>query len=177
MRPEKIDSLVDLYGNSLYKFCRKLTANKVDADDLYQETFLKGVEQCHKIDESNNPKGYLISISIYIWKSNRRKYARRQNLAPDMDMDDSFLLSDDYNLENDIVKRELYDCIKTAVNCLDDKFRIPIYMYYTVEMTVEDIASTLKIPSGTVKSRLYKARALIKKRLEAVGYGSTSTST
>lgn len=172
MSPEKLDSLVDQYGNSLYKFCCKLALNKTDADDLYQETFLKAVEQCHKIKESSNPQGYLISISIYIWKSKRRKYARRQKLAPHINIQDSSLPSADYNLENDVISRELCDSVKNAANCLNDKFRIPLYLYYTVEMTMEDISSALEIPLGTVKSRLYKARKLIRKRLEAVGYES-----
>lgn len=173
MKPEQLEGLVDQYGNSLYKFCRKLTLNKVDADDLYQETFLKAVEQCRKIDENNNPKGYLISISIYIWKSNRRKYARRQRLAPGDGMDDISIISDGFNLEDVIICKELCDYVRVFVDCLDDKFRIPLYMHYTVGMTIEEIASALKISSGTVKSRLYKARKLIKKRLEAVGYEST----
>ena len=172
MKPEELENLVDQYGNSLYKFCCKLASNKADADDLYQETFLRAVEQCHKIDKSNSPQGYLISISIYIWKSRRRKYARRQRLAPKVGLQDISILSDNYNLENDIVTQELCNYVRTCVDCLDDKFRIPLYLYYTVEMTVEQIASTLRIPSGTVKSRLHKARALIKKRLEAVGYES-----
>lgn len=172
LNPEKLDSLVDKYGNAVYSFCRKIAINKTDADDLYQETFLKAVEQYHKIDESKNPKGYLISISIYIWKSKRRKYARRQRIVQKVDMHDISIQSDDYDLENDIISKELGDYIRFSVNCLDDKFRIPIYLYYTVGMTVEDIAVTLKIPSGTVKSRLHKARKIIRKRLEAVGYES-----
>ncbi len=170
MNPEQLESLVEQYGNSVYDFCYKLTLNKADADDLYQDTFLKAVEKCHKIDKNDNPKGYLISISIYIWKSNRRKYARRQRLAPSMDMDDISILSDSYNLENAIICKELCDYLKASVDYLDDKFRIPLYMYYSVGMTITEIASALKMPSGTVKSRLYKARKLIKQRLEVVGY-------
>lgn len=175
MNYENLDSLVDLYGNSLYKFCYKLTQTKADADDLYQETFLKAVEQCHKIDDSKNPRGYLISIAIYIWKSRGRKYARRQRLVPSADIEDISLEADNYNLENDIISRDLNHCVNTIVNCLDEKFRIPLYLYYTVEMTVEEISSALRIPKGTVKSRLHKARTLIKKRLEAVGYESTTS--
>lgn len=76
------EDLVDEYSNSVYKFCRSLTYTKEDADDLFQETFSKAFEQQSKIMSSGNPKGFLFSISLYIWKSWKRKYARRQRLAP-----------------------------------------------------------------------------------------------
>ncbi|WP_304943677.1 RNA polymerase sigma factor [Vallitalea guaymasensis] len=77
-----LSDLVELQGKAIYGFCYNLTNKKNDADDLYQETFLKAMELCHKIDRNNNPKGFLISIAIGIWKNNCRKYAWRQRIAP-----------------------------------------------------------------------------------------------
>jgi len=56
------------------------------------------------------------------------------------------------------------------VEALPEKFKIPVILYYTIEMNVSDIALTLKLPAGTVKSRLFKARKLIKKGLGEVQY-------
>lgn len=56
------------------------------------------------------------------------------------------------------------------VGMLEDKFKIPIIMYYTAELSLEEISKALKIPKGTVKSRLHKARQIIKKELEDMGY-------
>jgi len=81
-----IDSLVMLYGKAVYGFCLKLARNKDNADDLYQETFLKALELGTKIDKSNNPKAFLISIAVGLWKNNRRKYARRQRIAPEREL-------------------------------------------------------------------------------------------
>ena len=50
------------------------------------------------------------------------------------------------------------------------KFRIPIHLYYSADLSIQEIAETLKIPEGTVKSRLNKARQLLKKELEEIGY-------
>lgn len=170
MSVEEIDELVDQYGEQLYKFCCKLACTKEDADDLYQETFVKLVEGLHKIDRNNNPKSYLFSIAIYIWKSNCRKYARRQRIAPVTDMDETVQQSDGYNLEAELLEKELRDFVQSEIGRLDDKFKIPIYLFYTVEMTMDEISAAMKIPLGTVKSRLHKARQILKKRLEAVGY-------
>ena len=56
------------------------------------------------------------------------------------------------------------------MEALPEKFKIPVILYYTIEMNVSDIALTLKLPAGTVKSRLFKARKLIKKGLGEVQY-------
>lgn len=62
MQSYELERIIDSYGNSIYSFCNKLTNNKTDADDLYQQTFLKALEICEKIDENKNVKAFLISL-------------------------------------------------------------------------------------------------------------------
>ncbi|SKC89277.1 RNA polymerase sigma factor [Maledivibacter halophilus] len=165
-----LSNLVELHGKAIYGFCHKLVKNKNDTDDLYQETFLKAMEICHKIDRDNNPKGFLISIAIGIWKNKRRKYARRQRIAPiqefNEDVNYEYIFKDKSTLEDMVISNELRVMIQTAADKLSNKLRIPLYMYYTAEMSIQEIASALKIPQGTVKSRLYKARKALKNILE-----------
>ncbi|MDF2674353.1 MAG: polymerase subunit sigma-24 [Clostridiales bacterium] len=169
-----ISNLVKLQGKAIYGFCYKLAKNKDDADDLYQETFLKAMELCNKIDKDNNPKGFLISIAIGLWKNNRRKYARRQRIAPieelKEDVNNDYILKDKSNPEDIVISNELCLMIQTAADRLNNKLKIPLYMYYTAEMSNEDIALALKIPLGTVKSRLHKARLALKNILEVSEY-------
>ncbi|AFS79804.1 RNA polymerase factor sigma-70 RpoD [Gottschalkia acidurici 9a] len=165
-----LSDLVNIHGKVIYGFCYKLVKNKVDADDLYQETFLKATELCYKIDKDNNSKGFLISIAIGIWKNNRRKYARRQRIVPIVKINENvntdYLFKDESTPEDAVISNELDLTIQAAVDKLDDKFRIPLYMYYTAEMSNQDIALALKIPLGTVKSRLHNAKKALKKTLE-----------
>lgn len=162
--------LVEQHGVELYRFCRQLAATRADADDLYQETFLAAVERWQKIDERRNPKAYLISIALYIWKSNRRKYARRQRLAPSTPIEDIAEQAAAADVEADLIRQDLRNQVQSASDALDDKLRIPLYLHYTLGMTVSEIAIALGVPGGTVKSRLHRARMLIKQRLEACGY-------
>ena len=166
-----IDSLVMLYGKAVYGFCLKLARNRDNADDLYQETFLKALELGAKIDKSSNPKAFLISIAVGLWKNNRRKYARRQRIAPEGELNEevvnSALCTNTTTPEEIVILRERCAVIRAAADKLNDRLRIPLYMYYTAEMSVEDIASALRIPQGTVKSRLHKARKILKEVLEA----------
>lgn len=165
----ELNELVSMYGNVVYGFCHKLAKNRIDADDLYQETFLKALELCHKIDKNNNPKGFLISIAIGLWKNNSRKYARRKRLAEIEELHEdnhSSTINDNPTPEEIAISNELRSRIQTAADTLNDKLRLPLYMYYTAGMSNEDIAAALKIPQGTVKSRLYKARKALKNILE-----------
>lgn len=163
--------LVKVYGKSVYGFCYKLTGNKEDTDDLYQETFLKVMELRHKIDLHRHPKAFLIATAFRLYKNYRRKYAWRQRIVPTMMFDDSlsdsrWMTDGGVTPEDAALSNELRCKIQEAADRLSDKLKIPLYMFYTAEMSVEEIALALKIPPGTVKSRLYQARKAMKKILE-----------
>lgn len=160
--------LVEEYSNSVYKFCRSLTYSKEDAEDLFQETFLRVLEQPNKINSSGNPQSFLFSTVLYIWKSWKRKYARRKRLVPTQQLDET--VESGIDIENSYLIKEENRIVRKLLNDLPDKFKIPTILYYTLEMSIPDIAMTLHLPSGTVKSRLFKARKLVKKGLVSIEY-------
>jgi len=161
--------LVDTYGNAVYEFCRSLTYSKEDADDLFQETFLKAIEQPSKLFARENPQGFLFSTALYLWKSWKRKYARRNRLVPVVPLDETVAIGVD-NIEESFVEKENIRTVRKLVDSLPDKHKIPLILFYTMELSVQDISEILKLPVGTVKSRLYKARKLIEKGLIKDGF-------
>ena len=58
--PEELNNLIKQYGNDVYRFCVHLTRNHYEADDLYQDTFLKAIQVSHNLDCSGNIKLQLI---------------------------------------------------------------------------------------------------------------------
>ncbi|TVX99719.1 RNA polymerase sigma factor [Cohnella terricola] len=170
MEIEELSDLVKRHGKAIYSFCRVLAANRADADDLYQETFLKAVEKREQLDASRNPKGFLLSIAVGLRRNHRRKFAWRQRIAPMDELaaaDDRFDLAGGATPEETAISRELRDRIRDAADGLGDKLKIPLYLFYTADMSVDEIASALQIPVGTVKSRLHQARRTMKEKLEA----------
>ena len=155
--------LVEKYSDSVYKLCRSLTYSKEDAEDLFQETYFRAFEQLSKLNDSDNPQGFLMSTCIYIWKGWKRKHARRNRLAPLTLVDET--IASDEQTEAHLLAEEETVLIRGLVEALPEKFRMPTILYYTLEMSVPDIAGSLKLPAGTVKSRLFKARKLIEKGL------------
>ena len=77
-------------------------------------------------------------------------------------------LEADTTPETEVIQKEILRQVRKAVADLEEKYRIPVYLFYTAQMSVAEISKVLKIPEGTVKTRLYKARKLLKEKLEVV---------
>lgn len=174
MTIEELNILINEYGKNVYSFCCNLTGNRIEADDLYQDTLLKAVELRHRLNSSGNSKNYIIGISIKIWQNRKRKYAIRQNIIPMEEMkEETIHHNNDYGKcpEDEVIRKEKIDLVRKGIQLLPEKLQVVLYMYYTAEMAVEDIGRALKIPKGTVKSRLHKGRKLMKEYLEVQEYG------
>lgn len=174
MTRQELCKFIELQGTDIYSFCCHLTQNKDKADDLYQETFLKAAERLEQIDVSMNPKSFFISLAVGIWRNQKKKYAYRQKIAPIAEQKEDTIaekaLSQEAGPEEQIISREASYLVRMETARLHEKYRLPVYLYYIAELPLEQIAAALHIPKGTVKSRLHKARKLIKKGLEERGY-------
>ncbi len=172
MNNMQLEQCIREYGKNVYAFCSQLTGNKQEAEELYQDTFLKAVELKEKMDWERNPGSYLISIALRIWKNKKRKYAWRNRIAgtevftEEMAGGESGRQED--STEETFFRKEQQRQVREAVAKLEEKYRIPVYLYYSQQFTTEQIGKVLKLPQGTVKSRLYKARKLLKKELEVI---------
>ena len=81
MTKQELEQCISEYGKDIYSFCKHLTYDQQEADDLYQDTFLKAIELQQKIAYKDQTKSYLIGIAIRIWKNRKRKYAWRNRIA------------------------------------------------------------------------------------------------
>lgn len=173
MEKQELEACIEEYGKAIYSFCRQLTCNGQEADDLYQDTFLKAMELSGKIDYSNNPKSYLLSIALRIWKNKKRKYAWRRriaetrSIAEGQDAEADMLLTAP-SPEEHVVGKEEQAIVRQAVEKLPERLKIVVLLFYMEELSVKQIAAMLRIPTGTVLSRLHQARKELKEGLESV---------
>ena len=166
MTMKELERCIEVYGKDIYTFCLWLAKNQEYADDLYQDTFLKAIEVIDRIDSEENMKSYLLSISIRLWKNRKRKWAWRNRIAPTVEMTEDFHVDLSYEENDRVLDNEKSAVIKSAIAALPEKYRIIILLYYMEEVPQEKIAEMLHVPGGTVKSRLYAARKLLKSELE-----------
>ena len=172
MNVTELEECIQLYGKDIYSFCRQLTTSRQEADELYQDTFLKTVEVLERIEPDSNPKSYLLSIAVRIWKNKRRKYAWRNRIASMENLTEEKQVSirgESCSPEERYIEKEQAMMLRSRINELGDKYRIPIYLYYMEELSIQEIAKALKLPKGTVKSRLFRARALLKEKMTGMG--------
>lgn len=171
MSQEELERLISAYGKDIYSFCCQITRSRYKADDLYQDTFLKMLEVKDRLDIKGNPKSYLLSVAVNLWRNQARKTAVRQRITGQaLSVEEAGLEvpSGEATAEEQMISREERACVRSAVNALPDKYRMPVLLFYMEELKISEIARILKLPQGTVKSRLYKAKKVLEKELEVV---------
>lgn len=167
MKSDILEKHIIDYGKDIYSFCVYLTRNRNEADDLYQQTFLTACEKSYE-DEIKNPKSYFISIAVNLWNNQKRKYLWRKKKADIIYFQDSDLeqLADAMpTVEEQVLRQEEVKTVRECIDMLPDKMRIILLLYYKENMTIGEISDALKIPVGTVKSRMHQAKSKIKERL------------
>lgn len=165
-------------GKDILRFCRMLAGQTLEGDELYQDTMLKLLEQKDKLERKQNIKSYALSVSLLLWKNRRRKFAWRNRLAPLESYEQHMEHSVDHTWqgkaadepEQRLLRDEEIQIVRKAVSGLEEKYRTVLYLYYSAEMKYREISTCLHIPESTVKSRMRKAKKLLKKELEAMKY-------
>lgn len=169
MTIQELEQAIALYGKEIYSFCLHLTGNRMSADELYQDTFLRAIERKGVLKSDGNLKSYFLSIAIRLWRNQKRKFAWRNRIAPVETLYEDTLESElavQEDVQKEYLKKEQQQVVRKAVAGLDEKYRIPVLLYYMENMSVAETASVMGIPKGTVKSRLSAARKHLESELE-----------
>ncbi len=148
-------------SQSLRAFSLKLTGNNVDAEDLYQDTALRIINNADKYRPNTNFKAWAVTIMRNIFINNYRKKMRRGVLL-DQTPNNYYINSGDSVVDNDGEHDVAYKELMKMVNALPDDFRIPFWMAYE-GYKYDEIAEQLDAPLGTIKSRIFFARKKLQK--------------
>lgn len=145
------DAIIEEYGDMVYRIALSHTLDRQYSEDVFQEVFLKLFKNQHKIKDEQHLKHWLIRTAINMSISHNRRVKQTEPAIEECA---------DY--EDDASFREL----KLITEELPHKFRSVILLCWFKRCTAKEAAKILHISEGTVKSRLYRARQLLKKILE-----------
>jgi RNA polymerase sigma-70 factor (ECF subfamily) len=153
----------------LYRVARSITRNPTDAEDLVQDTMLRAYRGILRFD-GRHPRAWLLTIMRNA-QINRVRRKRPELLRdPDAAME---RLADEDSAElgpEALAVESHYDAaVEKAVNALPEKFRAVIDLVDIQALSYAEAAEILGVPTGTVMSRLHRARTRIRKHLESSG--------
>lgn len=158
--------------DALNTFAYHLTYNESDAQDLVQETYLKAYRFIDKYIEGTNAKAWLFKILKNAYINQYRKASKRptkvdfEDIVTYQDSEDSAMNSY-LDLREEIFENMMGDEVTVAINSLPVDFRTVILLCDIEGFTYEEISKILDIPIGTVRSRLFRARNMLKEKLKS----------
>ena len=154
----EITRLIAEYHKQLYRYAFRLTGSQADAEDLTQEAFLVAQQRLHQLrDESKADRWLLAVVRSCFLKSRRRKRPLSASAA---------VLNVDEIAEDTPAAEEIdRDALQRALNELSDDYRLVVVMFYFEQRSYKEIAETLRVPMGTVMSRLSRAKGQLRQRL------------
>lgn len=157
-----IDNYINQHGKRLYGLCITLCANSTEADDLYQDTWLKVVEHISKYDPAKDFEPWLTKICVNTFRNTLRRLAKSPIWS-------GFSSNEEKEAIINAIPSPIsedYSALHEAIQKMPEKYRITVILFYFQDMDISAAAQVLNIPAGTVKSRLNKAKKLLKEALK-----------
>lgn len=156
--------LVDKYKKRAYYLALGMVGNKDEAFDISQEAFIRVYKSAGRFESGRKFFPWFYSIVVNLCKDCLMRRSKKESREMNLD-DASYFLVSDSNPEAAVIKDEQARDIRKAIMELDFEDREIIMLKHFKDYSYEEIAALLKIPKGTVMSRLYYARKKLAKRL------------
>lgn len=157
-----IEALIRRYQNYVFRLCFLVMRNEQDAEDMTQETFVRACRALPRFEirEGTSFEAWLYRIAVNCCRSRMRR--KWYQVLPWPDPAPQIVAEPEAQPDRMVEKGEWRDEIVDAIHSLGEKHRLVVILRYYAGLSNEEIAQTLRIPSGTVRSRLHTARQRLK---------------
>lgn len=162
--------LMKKYHGQIASFIYRMVRDREQVEDLTQESFIKAFASLKSFNEEYAFSTWLYKIATnncidYIRKKKLQTYSIDKPIES-KDSDFTFELTDEtYETDREIIRHQRATVISEAIARLPEKYRTVIRLRHTEEKSYEEIAEELKLPLGTVKAHIFRARELLYKYL------------
>lgn len=149
------EEVINQYADMVYRIAVIQMKNKIDADDIFQEVFLRLVKYKETIECEEHLKAWLIRVTINCCNKHfNSSWAKTTTM---LEYEDG--VEEAYEME------EEDDRVLRAVKQLPENYRGVIYLFYYEEYSIKEIAQILEQSESTIKTRLSRARDMLRKQL------------
>lgn len=164
------DVLVDRYYRPVYSVAYRMLGNCDDARDIVQDAFVRAYNSLERFRSDANFQTWLFKIAsnlcIDLMRSRRSKPAG--SLDEEMENGHEPAAARQFQPEDVVIQGAVSEVVQQAILELPERYRRAVILRHMVGMSIDEIAEMLSIPSGTVKTHLYRARAILRDRLGPV---------
>lgn len=147
---EDAAEVVDTYANMVYRLAFAQVGNVSDAEDVFQEVFLRYIRRSRTFESEEHRKAWLIRVTVNCAKDHFRLMAKQKNLP----------------LTDIPFEQPEESLLHEAMQTLPPAYRAVIHLFYYEDFPVERIAKTLHVSPAAVRMRLHRARAMLEKTLK-----------
>lgn len=169
------EELVRIYQNKIYALSINLAGNREDAQDLAQEALIKAFRAIGSFRNEADFGTWIYRITVNAWLNYRRK-----NSGSIISLDEAFLRDDGGEMRRELAatsddplqtleKKEFKDLVHLALNSLSDEHRTVLVLRELEGYSYEEVSQLLGCSLGTVKSRLSRAREVMRRRVIEMG--------
>ncbi len=176
-RYEGFEDIALQHLDELYATGLRYTKNEKDAEDLVQETFIKAYTNWHRFEKGTNCRAWLFTIltNTFINKYRRKKKEREILNADDLrPIEQNFFSRDSTEFydspEKEAIHKTFTPEIQESLSELSDEFRMVVILADLNDFAYKEIAYILDIPVGTVMSRLFRGRKMMREMLVETAY-------
>ena len=155
---EQFERIFEKYNRDIFRLIFSYTLNIADTKDILQDTFMKYYKNINKINcNDEETKKWLMKVSINNIKNYKRNNWHKKVVII---KDENFSsINSNQNLNIEFIE---------ILNKLNEKYRVPIYLFYYSGYKIDEIAKILSISESAVKMRLNRAKVFLKKEMEMV---------
>lgn len=174
---EALAALISEHGAFVYAVCLGMCGDEERARDLAQETFLRAYRSWHRFEGRSKPSTWLYTIArrtcLRLMRTRAGEPPRLDHLEPLRDRvpATSAVPEVDYartDALEDLIREETAALVRRAIAHLPIRYRLPLVLKEMADLSVAEVAEVLHLSEGTVKSRMFRARAELAPELEPV---------
>lgn len=156
---EAFARLVEAYQTPVYNLAYRMLGNAAEAEDAAQETFIRAYTRLDTYDPARKFSSWLLAIASHycvdVLRRRRINYLSLDDLPPMIEL----AMPPTTQPEQVVVRRQDASAVQELLNALSPDYRTPVILRYWYDMSYREIAETVGVSEGTIKTRLHRARA------------------
>jgi RNA polymerase sigma-70 factor (ECF subfamily) len=166
--------LVEAYQTAVYNLAYRMLGNRAEAEDAAQETFIRAYTRLGTYDPARKFSSWLLAIASHycvdVLRRRRIHYQSLDDLPPMVELS----MPTATQPEQVVVSQQDASAVQKLLNVLPPAYRTPVILRYWYDMSYREIAETMGVSEGTIKTRLHRARARLARYASGTAHDATS---